>query len=253
MYRIRSISPRPLEKVRLLYHPELDQSLSGPEFNHTKIRWRKMNRKRIAESKPPLQNLPLFLPGQIRQYLDRIDIPCGRTSYMSTLFHSAFCKDWSAPYTGAGLSIVPVCPDGVLIGKRSGFVNLGEHLFHVAAGHAHPKPDFISHPDELTGAVLQELEEEMAIECENIERMEFLGIGLNQLTGKTEFLTRVVLPENSEFYIRRWRAAIRNQKHPEFDELSTLDRIIGPDPYEVHRTRFTVACQMALEAHRGKW
>jgi hypothetical protein len=251
MYLIQSTLPHPLEKVRLFYHQELDQNLSGL-FSLAKIRWKKINRKRIALSKPPLQDLPLYLPGQMRHEQDRIDIPCGRTSYMSAFCQRTFCKDWSAPYTGAGLSIVPVCSDGVLIGRRSGFVNLGEHLFHVAAGHAHPKPDFISHPDELTGAVLQELKEEMAIECEDIERMEFLGIGLNQLTGKTEFLTRVVLPENSEFYIRRWRAAIRKQKHPEFDELSTLDRIIGPDPFEAHRTRFTVACQMALEAHHVK-
>ena len=59
-----------------------------------------------------------------------------------------------------------------------------------------------------------------------------------------------MLKENTEYYIRRWRAAIRNQKQHEFEDMSTLEKIIGQDSFERHRNRFTVACQMALEAHR---
>ena len=169
---------------------------------------------------------------------------------MNTIIRSAFCPDWNSAYTGAGLSIVPVCTDGILIGTRSGIVNQGKHLFHVAAGHDHPGPDFTTRPDKLTGAVLEELEEEMAVPRTDIEKMLFLGIGLDRFTAKTEFLTRVVLKENTEYYIRRWRAAIRNQKQHEFEDMSTLEKIIGQDSFERHRNRFTVACQMALEAHR---
>lgn len=250
-YLIRSVSPCPIDQVYLIYDPVLDQRLTATELENAKSRWNEINRDRITANKPPLQDCPLFLPGHEIRLENRIDIPCGRTSYMSTIVRSAFCPDWNSVCTGAGLSIVPVCADGmILIGRRSGIVNEGKHLFHVAAGHAHPRPDFTSRPDKLTGAVLQELEEEMGVRPGDIEKTLFLGIGLNRFTAKTEFLTCVVLKEDARYYTRQWMAAIRCQKQPEFEEMSTLEKIIGADSFEVHRNRFTVACQMALEAHQ---
>jgi len=171
---------------------------------------------------------------------------------MTTSLLASPCTGWHVNTLGAGLSIVPVCSDRrILIGRRSGVVYQGKDLFHVAAGHAHPKTNFQTEPDSLTGAALQELDEEMAIQSSDIIQMDFLGTGLDLTTSKTEFITRVFLNETSDTYIRRWKTTAGLHPCREFDEITTVNTITGKDSIELHEHSFTVACRMALKAHES--
>lgn len=222
LYLIRPVRPCPLETVELVYESSLDQPLPE-DLQNRQTRWHRLNAERKNSGKPVLQDLPLFRPGVPRGSDSRIQIPCGITSYRVTTLLTSPCHRWENSYTGAGLSIVPVCADNhILIGRRSGIVDREPGLYHVAAGHAHPDDHFPDRPARLTEAVLQELKEEMAVTYRDIEQMEFLGTGLNCHTSKTEFLSRVRLKETSAVYIRRWQEKTVETEWNEFENILAL-------------------------------
>lgn len=249
-FLIRSASPCSLNSVALIFQPGLDQSIPSHMLEEASSEWDALNRNRQSQGKPALLDLPLFRPGKIHPKDNQIRIECGITSYRTATCLARPCTSWNDPYTGAGLSVVPVCQDNqILIGRRSKAVHQGQGQFHVAAGHAHPQPDFKTRPDKLIESVLQELNEEMAIQSTDIHSMEFLGIGLNLTTSKSEFLIRVILKEDSDIYIKRWKTRFLNRSDREFDETTTVNEIINNDAFECHREKFTIACRMALEAN----
>ncbi|MBN2103401.1 hypothetical protein JW835_05095 [bacterium] len=249
-FLIQFCPPCQLDRVELTYKPDINQQPDIGTLAQARKQWKLYNQKRKSSGIPPLKNSLLFRPDSIRKNKDRIRVYCGLTSYLATSFLSAPCKGWHEKHLGAGLSIVPVCADGqILIGRRSGIVYQGKHRFHVAAGHAHPKTDFKTKNDTLTKAALQELDEEMAIQAADIQTIEFLGIGLDLTTSKTEFLTRVNLENNADAYMHRWRKTACLYEYREFDMITTLDAVTGKDSLGFHQNKFTVACRIALEAH----
>ncbi len=241
-FLIRPAAPVQLKRVRLVYDSSLDLKITPETHEDIDALWDRINAIRLAEQKPPLRDLPLFLPGQPLPAGAGYEIPCGLTSYKEAQCLANPCDNWDWA-VGAGLSIVPVCRDGrILVGRRADRVSHGAGQFHVAAGHAHPKPDFKSQPDSLLGGVLEELEEEMNIIEHDIDYLEFIGTGLNRLTAKTEFLTRVFLKQSAEIYMTRWTA--NRPDDPEFTELRAID-----NPTALPPERFTTACRMAVHAH----
>src|SRR5207247_991487 len=144
----------------------------------------------------------------------------------------------------------------------------GEGKYHVAGGHAHPTQDFISTPTSLSGAALQELEEEMHIRATDIQQLRFLALALDLTISKPEFIIEAELKQDSTEYISRWNSDISEGRQAEanreeFTELQQLAFLLKADKagkegadeapfslaafWDIHE-KMVPACQAALMA-----
>jgi hypothetical protein len=197
-------------------------------------------------------------------------IRAGITTYFDNFYLQTPSDGWNErTLVGAGLSVVPVCRDQhILIGKRSDTVASGTGKYHVVGGHAHPPPDFTSVPAKLTGAALEELDEEMHVPDGDVKQLRFLGLAIDLTRSKPEFIIEAELKEESIEYISRWQAQVAREqpadnRHEEFTELRRLDSLLlasddaAQRPLEATltlrsfwhaRERMVPACQAALTA-----
>ena len=256
---LRYLWPCNLDEVFLTYDPALDFSVPG-EFNNAAIdAWEKTNALRKNQGLGPLEPNPLYRPGKFGINQNRLLISAGITTYFDNFFLEKTSAGRSLGIlSGGGISIVPVCKDGeILIGKRSAQVASHAGFFHVAGGHAHPSGTFREKPDTFHHWVEEELFEEMEIGQTDIERLTFLGMAVNVITSKPEWLIRAYLKGTWKFYQNRWEE--NRQENSEFTSLSTLHTELiahagDPPAFLLERLKdlshdFTPACQAALTAH----
>lgn len=223
-----------LRNISIQYDSEWNRSVSRPQLRQATLKWEEENGRRQKSGKPALENNPLFRPMRIEPSADRIVVSAGKTSYFDNLYLQTQADIWrDEVITGAGISVIPLCSDGrVLLGKRSGVVADGEGRFHVVGGHAHPDSTFESCANELNSAALEELEEEMHIEAADIDQIVFLGIAVNLLNSKPEFVVVARLIRESKYYIKNWNSRKTGSIHKygqseEFSEIVTLQSLIN--------------------------
>ena len=252
-FLLELVTPVPLKNVILTHQSLYDITLTQKQEMESCRSWNRSNTERSARKLPPLMNLPLYRPVSWTKKNDRFEIEAGIITYKQTLYLSKKLDNWNpVKFLGAGLSVVPVCADGhILIGQRSPVVHNGMGLFHVTAGHAHPDHHFRTKPGELLTGVLLEMEEEMFLQKEDIVTLDYLGLGVNKRTSKSEFLIRAQLRKKALVYLNRWTEQVKNSHDPEFDAVTTLQSQAGSSRATdlCKDEKFTIACRMALHAH----
>jgi hypothetical protein len=222
-----------LENVTLCYSSEGNREVDKSQLEEARQRWNAENDRRRLSGISALQPNPLFRPITATYADGVLTIGAGITTYFDNFYLQTPSDGWDErTIVGAGLSVVPVCHDGhILIGKRSEVVASGTGKYHVAGGHAHPTPDFISVPAKLTGAALEELGEEIHIHDVDVKQLRFLGLAVDLTTSKPEFIIAAELREDSAEYISRWQAQVSQEKpannsQEEFTELRRLDSFL---------------------------
>jgi len=265
------LQPVLLEDVTLHYTSVGNREVDISHLEEAKQRWNAENDRRSLCGQPALEANPLYRPITAAYADGTLTIGAGITTYFDNFYLQTSSDGWDDnTIVGAGLSVVLVCRDEqILIGKRSGVVASGTGKFHVSGGHAHPAPDFVSVPATLTEAALQELGEEMQIQNADVRQLRFLGLAIDLIRSKPEFIIEADLKEESAEYISRWQAHVSQEKsadksQEEFTELRCLASILeandgssyGPEkeaPFSLtgfwqQREHFVPACQAALMA-----
>lgn len=225
--------PAPLERVRLRHDPAGDWRLTGAERKAKLAEWRAANERREAAGLPPMTARRLYRPRRAARDREGVLLHAGVTTYFDTWARKRpIAGDDPDDWTGAGLSIVPVCADGaVLVGRRSALVDRGVGLFHIAGGHAHPPRDFAAAPQTLLHWAHQELHEEMAVTRNHVVSLRFIGLVVDHATAKPEFVVEARLRDDGDTCIARWRR--RSERAPareEFTEVSRFDDVFGGPP-----------------------
>jgi hypothetical protein len=265
------LQPVLLENVTLHYTSVGTREVDESHLEEAKQRWNAENDRRSLRGQPALEANLLYRPVTAAYVDGTLTIGAGITTYFDNFYLQTSSDGWDdSTIVGAGLSVVPVCRDEqILIGKRSGVVASESGELHVTGGHAHPTPDFVSVPAILTEAALQELGEEMQIQNADVRQLRFLGLAIDLIRSKPEFIIEADLKEDSAEYISRWQAHVSQEKpadksQEEFTELRCLDSVLeakdgaayGPEekaPFSLTRfwqqhEHFVPACQAALMA-----
>lgn len=248
-FGIQYLMKRDLKKISIQYTSEWNRSVDKQQLRQAAVKWEQENSRRQKSGKPALENNPLFRPLRIEPSDDRIIISAGKTTYFDNFYLQREADMWrDEAIIGAGISVIPICSDGhILLGKRSGVVAEGEGRYHVIGGHAHPDSKFETCASDIFGAALEELAEEMHIGAADIEGIDFLGIAINLLTSKPEFIAEARLKRESTYYIENWHSnkTDSTQKYgqsEEFSEIVTLQSLMN-QPFSVDYL-FKIQAQM---------